>query len=70
MAEDFTKKIMRGISDAMHEQMAQAVANAVREEGLTSADQVEISTETDDPSMPVDVARVRRRANQLLGLNR
>ncbi|MDI9889958.1 hypothetical protein [Microbacterium sp. IEGM 1404] len=68
MAEDFTKKIMREISDAMHEQMAQAVADAVREEGLASADQVEISTETDDPSMPVDVARVRRRANQLLGL--
>lgn len=67
MAEDFTKKIMKSISDEMHEQYAQAVPDAVREEGLESADQVNISTDKMDRDMPIDIARVKRRANQILG---
>lgn len=60
--------LWRDVADSMHEQYAQAVADAARENGLPTADDISIDVETDssDSKKRVDVERVRRRANQIL----
>ncbi|MFF2493235.1 hypothetical protein [Agromyces sp. NPDC058064] len=64
---------MSGFDDAfdeMYEEFAQSVAAAAREDGLRSADEVEIDTESDSPGFTIDIARVRRRANEILAESR
>jgi hypothetical protein len=66
--DDAFKGLWADISDSMHEQYAQATADAARENGLASADSIEITVESDstDPRTAIDIDRVRRRANQIL----
>lgn len=52
----------------MHEQMAQGLAQQLRDAGQDTADDVELvpETDSDDPAYAIDVEWVRRRANELL----
>lgn len=52
--------------DAFYEDMAQEVAQGARDNGLSSADSIELETTSDDPTFVVDEARVKRRANEIL----
>jgi hypothetical protein len=47
----------------LHEQYAQGVADVAREEGLDSADDIEIDAEG---ILAIDIAWVRERANEIL----
>jgi hypothetical protein len=62
--DDFERQAV----DAMHEQMAQGLADQMRDMGRTTADNVEldIESDTDDPKYRIDPERVRRRANEIL----
>lgn len=67
--DQIAKQIITEASDQMHEAMAQGVAQRAREEGLTSADsiQLELASDSDDPNLQIDTDRVRARANEILG---
>lgn len=52
------------IGDEMHEAVAQQLADIARENGLTSADNIQLNVEGNDGT--IDEARVRRRANEIL----
>lgn len=64
---DFFSTAMRAASDDVHEAMAQEVAAVAVEEGLGSADSISIQAQSDAAELPIDVERVRRRANEILG---
>ena len=66
--DDAFDSFERDVIDAMHEELAQGLADEMREMGRTDADGVELSTEsdTDDPKYAIDAERVRRRANEIL----
>lgn len=70
LAREVESEMIRTGLDAMHEEHAQGVAEAARAAGLSSADDVEIEiTEVGadgDTRLTIDVARVRRRANEIL----
>lgn len=73
LADDLEAEMIRAALEEMHEEYAQGVADAAREAGLTSADDIEIQIEkrgeTDDPRLTIDVDRVRARANAILSEN-
>lgn len=66
--DQVAKQIMAEASDQMHEAMAQRVAERAREEGVSSADdiQLEVSSDSDEPELQIDAERVRARANEIL----
>lgn len=66
--DDAFEGLWSDISDSMHEQYAQATADAARENGLATADSIEIMVESDstDSRTAIDIDRVRRRANEIL----
>jgi len=66
--DDFFDNVLKHASDEMHEHFAKGVAERARESGMTSADNVDIHASSDSSEMPIDIERVRRRANQLLGV--
>lgn len=66
--DQIAKQIMAEASDRMHEAMAQGVAERAREEGMSTADniQLELTSDSDDPELQIDADRVRARANEIL----
>lgn len=70
LAHDVENEIVKSGLDALHEEHAQGVADAAREAGLSTADDVVIEIEErgsgGDPRLTINVDRVRRRANQIL----
>ncbi|WP_417555607.1 hypothetical protein [Microbacterium sp.] len=66
--EDFLDDIRRMALDDAHEELAEGLAERMREMGRTDADGVEIDidTDTDDPDYAIDAERVRARANEML----
>lgn len=65
---DFVRDVKRQAVDMLHETAAQSVVETAREKGLTNADNIEISVDSDsgDPSMRLDIERVRAMANEML----
>jgi hypothetical protein len=64
--ENFLKNAMQAAGDEAHEHFAQGLAKTAREEGLTSADSIKLTTESDSKEFTIDAERVRRRANEIL----
>lgn len=58
------KQIMTEVSDKMHEGLAQQLAEAARERGMSNADAIRL--DSDEPGSDIDVERVRARANEIL----
>lgn len=59
MSFDFSDEVR----NELHEQYAQGLAETAREEGLDSADDIEIDA---DGVLAIDIAWVRERANEIL----
>ena len=62
------KRLTEGVVDQMHEAMANGVAAKAREHGLSTADNIDLdlTSDSDDPTLQIDVERVRARANEIL----
>jgi hypothetical protein len=64
--DDFFGELDAQDGDGMIEMMAQEVAERARDAGLPSADDIEIDSGLALGPLPIDVERVRRRANDIL----
>ncbi|PMC04146.1 hypothetical protein CJ226_09070 [Microbacterium sp. UMB0228] len=58
--------LQRGAIEAVQEEMAQGLAEHMRELGRSDADAVDLELESDTPDFPIDADWVRDRANQIL----
>jgi len=63
--DQIAKHIIDEASDTMHEALAEQVAATARENGMSSADGIELEI-SDDSEGHVDAERVRARANEIL----
>lgn len=64
--DDFFSGFDAQDGDGMIEMMAQEIAERARDAGLVSADSIPIDSGLELGTLPIDVARVRRRANDIL----
>lgn len=63
--DQVAKQIMAEASETMHEAMAEKVAAAAREHGMSNADSIELDV-SEDSEGHIDADRVRARANEIL----
>ncbi|WP_344820253.1 hypothetical protein [Microbacterium soli] len=63
---DFAKDLKNMFMETTYEETAQAVAEQLREQGLDTADAVELDLSTDSDDVHLDVERVRARVNEIL----
>lgn len=63
---DLGDELERGVVMAVQEEMAQDLANHMRELGRTDANAVDLDLESDTPGFEIDAEWVRARANELL----
>lgn len=63
--DDLEASLRGQVQDTVHESMAQAVADRMRSLGRKDANDVKVEL-TSDTDEPIDIERVRARANELL----
>ena len=62
----FFDNVLKKASDDAHEHFAQKLAEKARENGMTSADDINLEVSSDSEEFPIDGKRVKRRANEIL----
>lgn len=63
--DDLEASLRGQMQDTVHESVAQALAERMRSLGRMNADDVEVDLKS-DTSDPIDIERVRARANEIL----
>ena len=62
--DDFESDMLTVLKEALEEKHAQQVAKLMSERGISDANRVEITAETDSPEVTLDVDRIRELAQR------